>query len=275
LAGAIPGPLPDPGAHMPLTTVILDIEGTTSATAFVVERLYPYSAERFAGWIAEHGDQPEVARAVAAVRELIGDPAASQGAVVAALHRWLRADQKITPLKTLQGQIWADGFARGELVSHFFPDVIPALRAWHACGLRLYVFSSGSVAAQQAWFGHTAEGDLRPLLAGHFDTENAGPKREVASYRAIAAQTGAAPGATVFLSDVNAELDAARAAGWHTVAVRRPGEPHASGGHGGHPQVVTFGELDLSGDTPVLATPAGSAAPEGDGGSAASGGAGG
>jgi enolase-phosphatase E1 len=236
---------------MTLRAVVVDIEGTTSATSFVTECLYPYSAERFTRWLTEHSEDPGIARAVGQVRELIGEPAAGTGRVVAALLDWLSADQKITPLKTIQGRIWAHGFAAGDLVAHFHPDVIPALRAWKAAGHRLYVFSSGSVAAQRAWFGHTPEGDLRPLLSGLFDTENAGPKRVASSYRAITASTGVDPERTVFLSDLVAELDAAREAGWHTVGVRRPGEPHYERGVGDHLEVASFAELDLTGDRPA------------------------
>jgi enolase-phosphatase E1 len=235
-----------------LHAVVLDIEGTTSATAYVVEQLYPYSSARFASWIDGHGADPDVARAVAQTRELIGDPAADTDRIVAKLVGWLAADQKVTPLKTLQGKIWEHGFATGELVSHLYPDVIGALRAWKAAGHELYVFSSGSVSAQRAWFERSPEGDLRPLFSGHFDTENAGPKRAPDSYRAITAAIGGDPRCTVFLSDVVSELDAARAAGWHTVGIRRPGEPHYPYGVGDHLEAASFDNLDLSGDHPRL-----------------------
>ena len=132
-------------------------------------------------------------------------------------------------------------------------NVLPALRAWRSHGTPLYIFSSGSVAAQRSWFGHTAEGDLRPLISGYFDTVNAGPKRAVDSYRAITSAIGAPPQRTVFLSDVTAELDAAAAAGWHTVGVRREGEPHFAAGVGDHLAVSSFADLELAGDRPVAA----------------------
>jgi enolase-phosphatase E1 len=238
---------------MPLCAVVVDIEGTTSATDFVVRRLYPYSVDRFADWIAGHREDPDTARAVGQIRALLGEPDAGDERIVAALRAWVAADEKATPLKTIQGRIWARGFATGELVAHFYPDVIPALREWRVAGQRLYVFSSGSVAAQRSWFGHTPEGDLQPLVSGYFDTENAGPKRDPGSYRRIAAATGTAPEQTVFLSDVVAELDAARAVGWHTVAVRRPGEPHGHSAAGDHPAVASFADLDLTGDRPDTA----------------------
>ena len=124
--------------------------------------------------------------------------------------------------------------------------MLPALRAWHEAGLELAVFSSGSVAAQRAWFGHSPDGDLLPMIGAHFDTDNAGPKREPDSYRAIASALDRAPGEIMFLSDVRAELDAARAAGWQTVGVRRPGEPQYEAGVGDHRAIASFAELDLA-----------------------------
>ncbi|MFD8214637.1 acireductone synthase [Streptomyces sp. NPDC059697] len=229
--------------------VVLDIEGTTSATGFVVDALYPYSRSRFGALLSERRGDPEVARATAQVRELIAEPDADAARVEKALNGWLDEDRKATPLKTLQGIIWSEGFARGDLVSHFYEDVVPALRAWHAAGVRLHVYSSGSVAAQRAWFRSSPEGDLLPLVEGLYDTENAGPKQEPASYATIAAALGSAPDRLLFLSDRPGELDAARAAGWRTVGVRRPGEPYYEQGVGDHPQAGTFDEITITRST--------------------------
>ncbi|MFH8466752.1 acireductone synthase [Streptomyces sp. NPDC017991] len=227
--------------------VVLDIEGTTSATGFVVDVLYPYSRSRFAALLAERGDDPEVRRAVDQVRELLGEPDADTVRVEKALDVWLDEDVKATPLKTLQGLIWSEGFARGDLVSHFYDDVVPVLRRWHSAGVRLHVYSSGSVAAQRAWFASSPDGDLLPLVDGLYDTENAGPKQEPESYRRIAAATGTEAGRLLFLSDRPGELDAARAAGWHAVGIRRAGEPYYEQGVGDHAQAGSFDEIDISG----------------------------
>ncbi|MEV0482195.1 acireductone synthase [Streptomyces sp. NPDC050508] len=226
--------------------VVLDIEGTTSATGFVVDVLYPYSRSRFATLLSERADEPAVARAIAQVRELTGAPDADAAQIEKTLNTWLDEDRKATPLKTLQGIIWSEGFARGDLVSHFYDDVVPALRAWHTAGLRLYVYSSGSVAAQRAWFTSSPEGDLLPLVSGLYDTENAGPKQEPESYRRIAAATGVEPSRLLFLSDRPGELDAAVAAGWHAVGVRRPGEPYFEQGVGDHAQAGAFDEIGIT-----------------------------
>ncbi|GGP44400.1 acireductone synthase [Saccharothrix coeruleofusca] len=203
--------------------VVLDIEGTLSATDQVLVVLYDYARPRLGPWIDEHPDDPAVREAVAQIRELSGVDGGTEE-LVAVLHGWMDADRKVTPLKTLQGLIWQRGYEVGDLVAELFPDVVPALREWHDDGVKLAVFSSGSVPGQVAFFGHTTEGDLTPLFEHHFDTVNAGPKREADSYRRIAAVLGSDD--ITFYSDVPAELHAAAEAGWRTVGVARPGEPY-------------------------------------------------
>lgn len=221
-----------------MTTIVLDIEGTTSSTESVHVGLYAYARPRLGPYLDAHRDDPDVRAALAEIG------AATTAEAVKVLHGWMDGDVKATPLKTLQGRIWAEGFAAGELTAHFFPDVPPALRAWHAAGHRLAVFSSGSVASQRPWFAGTAYGDLSVLVGHWFDTVNAGPKREPASYARIAETLGD-PAGLLFLSDVPAELDAAAAAGWRTTGVRRPGEPNAATPFGTHPVITTFEEIDL------------------------------
>jgi enolase-phosphatase E1 len=227
--------------------VVLDIEGTLTATSQVHVVLYDYARPRLGPWIDAHGDDPVVAAAVAEIRKLGDLPdSAGTGEVVAVLHGWMDADQKIAPLKTLQGLIWEKGYADGDLTTEFFPDVAPKLRAWHAAGLRLAVFSSGSVAGQVASFSRTTDGDLTGLFSKHFDTVNAGPKREEPSYHAIAAGLDAMGPRIVFFSDVPAELDAARAAGWQTVGVARDGEPFGDADFGPHHTIRSFDEVEVS-----------------------------
>jgi enolase-phosphatase E1 len=227
--------------------VVLDIEGTLTATSQVHVVLYDYARPRLGPWIDAHGDDPVVADAVAETKKL-GDLPSSAGTdvVVEVLHGWMNADQKIAPLKTLQGLIWQKGYADGDLTTEFFPDVAPKLRLWHAAGLRLAVFSSGSVAGQVASFSRTTDGDLTSLFSQHFDTVNAGPKREKPSYQTIAAALGAEPARVVFFSDVPAELDAAREAGWQTVGVARNGEPFGDADFGPHTTVGSFDEVEVT-----------------------------
>jgi enolase-phosphatase E1 len=228
------------------TTVVLDIEGTTSATEYVVETLFPYARARYGEYLSEHRGDARASTLLDDIRAQLNESDADEVRVVDALRAWTDADAKISALKTLQGWIWQEGFERGELTAHFFPDVVPALRTWHDAGITIAIYSSGSVDAQRAWFAHSPSGDLLGLVDAHFDTENAGPKREPLSYERIAAALERPPAALLFVSDMRAELDAARAAGWRTVGVRRPGEPAFAAGVGDHDEIATFDQLDLS-----------------------------
>lgn len=226
--------------------LVLDLEGTTSAAGFILGDLYDYARPRLAGWLDDHADDAAVAEARAQVVAEAGLPGeASTAEVVAELHGWMEQDIKSTPLKTLQGQIWAEGFARNEISSHFFDDVIPQLRAWHESGVVLAVFSSGSVTSQVPWFRHSPDGDLTPLITDYFDTVNAGPKKVASSYDTIAAQLGAEPGEIVFFTDHPDEVTAAREAGWQTVAFSRPGEPWFVADFGPSPVVSSFADVEV------------------------------
>ncbi len=156
-------------------------------------------------------------------------------------------DAKTTGLKQLQGVIWRSGFESGELRSQIFEDVPPALEQWSAAGIDIRIYSSGSVAAQQLFFGHTTYGDLTPCLRGHYDTST-GPKQDPASYTAIAQDMLLAPHQILFLSDVGDELDAARRAGMDTALVLRPGN-HPQGATD-HPTMTSFSNVSLRFETP-------------------------
>jgi enolase-phosphatase E1 len=224
--------------------MVLDIEGTLMPTAQVHVELYDYARGRLGPWIDAHPDDPVVVEAIDdVVREADLPSTATTGDVVAVLHRWMDEDRKASPLKALQGLIWQHGYAAGELTTRLFPDVTPALRRWHGAGLGLAIFSSGSVAGQVAAFAHTSDGDLTSLFTYHFDTVNAGPKREPASYEAMTKTLSTAPGAVLFASDVPAELDAAAQAGWQTLGLARPGEPYADAAFGHHPVASSLAEL--------------------------------
>lgn len=228
--------------------IVVDIEGTTSRSTYVYDVLFPYATVRFDEWLAAHADEPAVREIVDQVGAEIGVVDPTREEVVLALTEWVAQDRKITPLKTLQGLIWQEGFDSGELVSDFYPDALEALAAWHGCGLPISVYSSGSVLAQRNWYAHSPAGDLTPWISGYYDTANAGPKREAASYAAIAAAIGADAATLLFCSDVVAELDAAREAGWQVVRVRRPGESHAAedAGDSACPEVASMTDIALT-----------------------------
>ncbi|MGE5160279.1 MAG: acireductone synthase [Betaproteobacteria bacterium] len=218
--------------------VVVDIEGTVGSIRFVKDVLFPYARARLRPFVLANRTRPDVARQLEAVRSETG--IAEIDGQIDQLERWSDADRKITPLKALQGSIWAGGYESGDLVAHLYDDAVAALKRWAEARLPVYVYSSGSIAAQKLYFAHSRAGDLTPGLAGYFDTTT-GPKQDAESYRRIAAAIGRPAAGLLFLSDVAAELDAAAAAGWQAVQVRR--EPPAGGLF--EPSIAKFDELPI------------------------------
>jgi enolase-phosphatase E1 len=219
-----------------IKAIVTDIEGTTSSLSFVKDVLFPYSRARMADYVRDHAHDPGVRAQLDEVRRLAGGHLNDEEVIA-----WIDEDRKITPLKALQGMIWQAGYRRGDFHGHVYEDAVRNLRRWKQQGLRLYVFSSGSVLAQKLLFGHTEYGDLTPLFTGYFDT-TIGAKREADAYRTIAREIGLAPTEIQFLSDIREELDAARTAGMKTCWLTR----EATGGdNGGHPRARHFDDITV------------------------------
>lgn len=207
-----------------IRAVVTDIEGTTSAIMFVRDVLFPYARKRLPAFVETHADQPDVQHWLHEAAKEAGLIEATRQEIIELLLRWIDEDRKSTALKALQGMIWQAGYEAGDYVAHVYPEVAARLREWRAQGLRLYVYSSGSVPAQRLFFRYSEAGDLTPLFAGYFDTET-GPKRDAKSYRRIAAAIDEQPQHVLFLSDIVEELDAAREAGFQTGWLVRPPQP--------------------------------------------------
>ena len=184
-----------------MRAILTDIEGTTSSIAFVTETLFPYARRHLRAFVQTNPEQ-------------------AQGVDADTLERWIDEDRKEPVLKSLQGRIWRDGYERGELKGHVYPDAAAALRRWRAAGVQLFVYSSGSIEAQQLLFGYSEAGDLRSLFEGWFDLSS-GSKLEAASYARIAGEIGLSPADILFLSDNPREIAAADAAGMVTHQIDR------------------------------------------------------
>jgi len=252
-----------------LNAIVLDIEGTTTPIAFVYSVLFPFARRHLREFLRDVKSRGDADAADAIVRLELewaddvakgnapppwnpAEPAGPEGAVpdadlslAAAYVDWLMdLDRKSPALKVLQGLIWQRGYRSGELTSEIFDDVGPALERWRGAGLRVAVYSSGSVLAQLLLFGYTPAGDLTPLFSHFFDT-GVGPKTSADSYRAIAAALGCATERVLFVSDVVKELEAARDAGCRTaLAVRsgNPPQPHFARGEA----IRSFDEIDIT-----------------------------
>jgi len=226
--------------HIPgIRGILLDIEGTTTPISFVHEVLFAYARRQLTNFLAEHFDSTEVVADLANLRQehaadlsqglnppllIAGGRDAQFDSLVAYVNWLMDRDRKSTGLKSLQGKIWKGGYAAGTLKSEVFADVPAAFERWRRASLSINIFSSGSSLAQKLLFAHTERGDLTPFIDNYFDT-TVGSKQELTSYRLIAELLGLRASEILFASDVVAELDAANAAGLHTLLCVRPGNP--------------------------------------------------
>jgi enolase-phosphatase E1 len=243
-----------PGSH-----IVLDIEGTVAPIAFVHDVLFPYARQALEDFLLHHSSSGPVHECMEQIARDAGASSFSQWCphawhspeavawVLPILHEWMDANAKKTGLKALQGLIWAHGYKDSTLRAPLFSDVQPALTAWIRHGLAISIYSSGSIAAQKLFFSHTTQGDLTPLLTSYFDTTS-GHKQEVESYRTIRLSLPNAGEKPLFFSDVPAELDADREAGWATALVIRPGNAPVT--EPTHPVIQSFVECVL-GDSQI------------------------
>ncbi|MGD1873272.1 MAG: acireductone synthase [Mastigocoleus sp.] len=200
--------------------ILTDIEGTTTDISFVHNILFPYSAKHLPGWVRRNHELSSVQKILQQVKEITGNLHLDVEDCINQLMNWQSADQKITPLKTLQGLIWQEGYDKGELKSHIYPDAVKYLRSWYDTGLTLAVYSSGSIAAQKLLFKNTSVGDLTSLFDAYFDTTT-GSKVESQSYIAIADKLSVLPQEILFLSDSFKELAAATNANVNVCGLNR------------------------------------------------------
>ncbi len=236
--------------------ILLDIEGTTSSISFVHDVMFPYVRRQLMSFLSLHFQDLAVQSACDQIARDAGYqslqhwqsvcPANSSLEMVQQeVLRLMDGDVKATGLKALQGLIWESGFSSGELRSHVYPDVVPAIRRWRSAKRDIRIYSSGSIAAQKLFFAHVdGLGNCLELFSGNYDT-TIGSKKESSSYTQIARDWSLAPSQILFISDVGAELAAAASAGLQIAASVRPGNAPLSQEFEKH-AIYSFDEIELS-----------------------------
>lgn len=238
---------------MTISCVLIDIEGTIVPISFVRDVLFPYARHRMAAFLRERREDQSVRTWAmqcqdAALMEQGVRPDFEE--LPRILEEWIDQDRKLSGLKGLQGLLWEEGYRTGAFTAMLYDDVLPVLKAWRAAPVQLALYSSGSEHAQRLLISHTNHGDITGFFSHCFDT-SVGPKMEPESYRRISKGLALAPEAILFLSDVEAELNAALAAGFQTTQIVRPGtEPGTR-----HCLASDFREVAISGIQPASCFP--------------------
>jgi len=230
-----------PLVDAPQTRVILlDIEGTTTPAEFVYQTLFPYASRKLESFLRENSQHEEIQSLIQDLRAQhdvderdgveppiwVDHPEEARLRSIVAYGQWLIIrDSKCRPLKSLQGKIWQQGFASGELHGEVFPDVPIAFERWRRQNRLICIYSSGSVLAQQNLFRTTAWGDLTSYISAFFDT-GVGAKTEGESYKKIADSFKHAPHQFLFISDATKEIEAAQSVGMQAILCER--DSHSS-----------------------------------------------
>jgi len=234
---------------MKIAAIVTDIEGTTAGTGFSHDVLMPYSLKHIGAFVREHQEERDVMRALVKLSEKTGIPLHNLEGIIRQLQQWIRDEEAVTELKTLQGMVWEKAYKQGLFQAHVYPDVPEVLQHWQQEERNLYVYSHESVKAQQLFFRYSTEGDMRLLFSGYYDS-SIGAKDEASSYTRIAEAIALKPQSILYLSDDRGELDAAAAAGLNTTWVIRPQDtsldPERVRLKSPHPVVTSFEQIVLN-----------------------------
>lgn len=184
-----------------IKVVLLDVEGTTTSISFVADIMFPYARREVASFLDTTFDNADTQADIEALRKLaqedlaagqtetvqipaVGSPKAEiVAAALANVLAQMNNDRKSTALKQLQGHIWHHGFVSGEMQGDIYDDALEAFNKWKPT-TPIFIYSSGSIAAQKLLFGYNKHGNLGEYLKGHFDT-TIGSKLEKESYNNI------------------------------------------------------------------------------------------
>lgn len=221
--------------------ILTDIEGTTTSISFVHSNLFPYSKLRIKSFVNENIDNPSLKKYfhdILLAMNPAHDESLDKQKIIYQLLEWIDQDKKHPSLKFIQGIIWEEGYLSGKIQGHLYPDVPEAFNRWKGLGLKLGIFSSGSVHAQKLLFKYSIYGDMTIFIDNYFDT-SVGAKGDVSSYLQIADQLQLPPNKILFLSDISSELEAACAGGFKTIQLRREGSVTL----GSYQSAQSFGEI--------------------------------
>jgi enolase-phosphatase E1 len=220
--------------------IVLDIEGTVCPISFVKDVLFPYAIEEMNRLVPNLQfpiDLNTESPLLPYLEKFPEETVTNADTLLDHVKDLTAKDLKIGYWKALQGHLWTSGYESGKIKAPIYKDALFKMPQWaEQLAVRegknpkagVYIYSSGSVAAQKMIFGYCAGEkdeviDLNKHLKGYYDTSNAGPKTESKSYEIISDSIGIKPRNLLFFSDNVKEIEAAKAAGWHTRLTVRPG----------------------------------------------------
>lgn len=144
--------------------LLLDIEGCTTSISFVKDTLFPFvlqHLEQFISTLSPEAHQ-ELQQALekdltSHASDLIQSQSIDTADVQTMVQFMVKNDLKLPSLKSMQGAMWKSGYEQGDLKGHVFADFVPTLHWMQNHGVKVYIYSSGSVQAQKLLFGYSEQ----------------------------------------------------------------------------------------------------------------------
>ena len=131
-----------------------DIEGTTSDIRFVLRVLFPYVMNAWPAFVTAccRSGKDNLRRDRSTGGQL-------SSSLLLPLFAFMDEDRNHRP-QGAQGIIWREGYVMATSPATCIPGRPAVAGKWKSQGIDLYVYSSGSVAAQKLLFGYSDEGDI-------------------------------------------------------------------------------------------------------------------
>lgn len=214
--------------------ILMDVEGTTTSLSFVKDILFPYAEKNIIAFVKKIFDKEfeseELTKLEAILDKIKKDIALEKNItnekvniedISNLLLDCIKKDLKYPPLKELQGYLWEYGYKNKDFTGHVYQDIPTSFENWINNGIKLGIYSSGSVLAQKLLFSYSDYGNLDKYISNNFDLAIGG-KKEKTSYFKISESLKLPPNEILFLSDVLEELEAAFEAGFQVCQILRP-----------------------------------------------------
>jgi len=223
--------------------IVLDIAGTVTPLKFIEETLLPFAVKNAEEFLKSNWEKEEI-QSIA--KELLPDESELDAAKIFEHFKKLTEEKsEEKPIKSLQGLIYKNGYDNGDLKAEIFEDVKNFISTYSQTK-KMAIYSTGSIDSQKMLFANTTQGDLSDFIHNYFD-QSLGLKTDSASYEKIAKELSLSPEEMVFISDSVAENEAAKAAGFTAVLVKREGNPEVSEDDAAKFKTITaFSELQFS-----------------------------
>ncbi|XP_046402781.1 enolase-phosphatase E1-like [Ischnura elegans] len=218
--------------------ILSETLGTTTSYSFFEDTLRPYVKKNLKEYILNHWNDEELVEIVNALKKQaevelkegwVGGVEIPDGqdsdATKDAIITYALSQMDGTNLSSLNRLVVKDGYCKGHLKGHVFPDVIPAFKKWSEEGKKIYLYSSGMELSQKCLISNTIDGDMSELISGCFESSEYPPAKSE-SFRELCKKVDSPADKVAFLTHNATTACAAHKAGLVVIMLSRDGNSY-------------------------------------------------